>query len=98
MLQGFHNQAGTQLFFGFVILMSYRAFYASSDAQQPMTLAEMASTFGEDIFCRALLDDPSLRRRIADNGHAEFVARYSLRPLGATFLETLESVSRRRRK
>jgi len=47
---------------------------------------------------RALLDDPSLRRRIADAGHAEFVARYSLRPLGATFLEILEGVSRRRRK
>lgn len=34
---------GCQLFFGWVILMGYRAFYAATDAPQPMTLREITS-------------------------------------------------------
>jgi ABC-2 type transport system permease protein len=34
---------GCQLFFGWVILMGYRGFYAATDVPQPMTLAEVTS-------------------------------------------------------
>jgi ABC-2 type transport system permease protein len=32
---------GTQLFFGYVLVMGYRAFYAAANTPQPMTLEEM---------------------------------------------------------
>ena len=38
---------------------------------------------------RLLLDDDELRARIASAGHREFLARYSLHPLGATFVTIL---------
>ena len=84
----------TQLFFGFVIVMAYEAFYASAAAPMPMTLREVTTYTWLGQAMLGLMPwsiDPEIRERIRTGG----VAYELLRPADLYNMWFIRSVARR---
>ncbi len=84
----------TQLFFGFVIVMVYEAFYASAAAPMPMTLREVTTYTWLGQAMLGLMPwsiDPEIRERIRTGG----VAYELLRPADLYNMWFIRSVARR---
>ena len=83
-----------QLFFGFVIVMVYEAFYASASAPMPMTLREVTTYTWLGQAMLGLMPwyiDPEIRERIRTGG----VAYELLRPADLYNMWFIRSVARR---
>ena len=84
----------TQLFFGFVIVMVYEAFYASASAPMPMTLREVTTYTWLGQAMLGLMPwyiDPEIRERIRTGG----VAYELLRPADLYNMWFIRSAARR---
>jgi viologen exporter family transport system permease protein len=83
-----------QLFFGWVILMGYRGFYAAVDAPQPMTLAEITSYVWLGQAMLGLLPwaaDPDMRLMMRQGS----VAYELLRPVDVYWLWYSRAIAQR---
>jgi len=85
---------GTQVFFGYVLVMAYRAFYAATDTPQPIALVDMVTYIwlGQAMFgLLPWMTDPTVAALVRSGG----VAYELLRPVDLYWFWYSRAIARR---